>query len=97
MTVTHMVLVALKSDVSDEQIQETIKEFNGLKGQIPGLLSVSAGPNFTDRAGEYTFGAVMILDDRAALDGYGPHPAHQAVAGKLGGLANGLMALDFES
>jgi len=51
MTVTHMVLVALKSDVSDEQIQETIKEINGLKGQIPGLLSASAGPNFTDRAG----------------------------------------------
>lgn len=92
-----MVLVALKSDVSDAQIQQTIQELNGMTGQIPGLLSVSAGPNFTDRAGEYTFGAVITLDDKAALEGYGPHPVHQAVAGKLGGLANGLMVLDFES
>ncbi|MBT4490295.1 MAG: Dabb family protein [Rhodospirillaceae bacterium] len=97
MTVTHMVLVALKDDVNDEQIQGAISDLNGLKGQIPGLLTVSVGRNFTDRGGDYNFAAVMTLEDKDALAGYGPHPVHQAVAGKLGALANGLLVVDFES
>ena len=76
--------------------QQAIDDLQALKGQIPGLLSVDAGRNFSDRAGNYNFAAVMTLEDKDALAGYGPHPAHQAVAGRLGGLANGLMVVDFE-
>jgi hypothetical protein len=96
MAVKHLVLVELKDGVGDADIQQAIDDLQALKGEIPGLLTVDAGRNFTDRAGNYNFAAVMTLEDKDALAGYGPHPAHQAVAGKLGGLANGLIVVDFE-
>ncbi|NQV60290.1 MAG: Dabb family protein [Alphaproteobacteria bacterium] len=96
MAVKHMVLVELKDGVTDEQIQAAVDDLRALKGQIPGLLEVDAGRNFTDRAGNYNFAAVMTLESKEALAGYGPHPAHQAAAGKLGAFANGLLVVDFE-
>ena len=96
MAVKHLVLVELKDGVTDADMQEALDGLHALKGQIPGLLSVDAGRNFTDRAGNYNFAVVMTLEDKDALAGYGPHPAHQAAAGKLAEFANGLMVVDFE-
>jgi len=97
MAVKHLVLVELKDGVTDADLQEALDGLHALIGQIPGLLAVEAGRNFTDRAGNYNFAAVMTLEDKAALAGYGPHPAHQAAAGKLGAFANALMVVDFEA
>ncbi len=96
MAIKHLVLVELKEGVTDADMGEALDGLYALKGQIPGLLTVDAGRNFTDRGGNYNFAAVMTLADKEALAGYGPHPAHQAAAGKLGEFANGLLVLDFE-
>jgi hypothetical protein len=97
MTVKHLVLLELKDGVTDADVQEIMDGLYGLQGQIPGLLSVEAGRNFTDRAGNYDFAAVMTLEDKDALAGYGPHPAHQAAVGKLGAYADNLLVVDFEA
>ena len=41
---------------------------------------ISFGPTFThDRSQGFTHALVVDLVDKAALESYGPHPAHQAV------------------
>ena len=97
MAVKHLVLLELKDGVTDADVQEIMDGLYGLQGQIPSLLSVEVGRNFTDRAGNYDFAAVMTLEDKDALAGYGPHPAHQAAVGKLGAHADNLLVVDFKA
>ena len=56
---------------------------------------MSFGKNFTDRANGFTHGLLVTLKDKAALEAYGPHPEHVAVAKPLKEDAD-LMAMDFE-
>ena len=69
MTVKHLVLLELKDGVTDADVQEIMDGLYGLQGQIPSLLSVEVGRNFTYRAGNYDFAAVMTLEDKDALAG----------------------------
>jgi hypothetical protein len=49
-------------------------------GKVSGILDISFGPTFThDRSQGFTHALVVDLVDKAALESYGPHPAHQAV------------------
>ncbi len=97
MSVEHIVLLEPNDGVSDEQMAEALAAAAGLKDKVPGVLAVKFGKNFTDRAGNITHAANVTLADKQALAGYGPHPAHQAVAKILGGLAKNLMVVDFQS
>lgn len=73
----HMFAFRWKPGVTDEQKQDVITEIRKLQGQIPGLLETSVGVNVSPRGQGYELGGVMKFSDRAALDAYGPHPAHQ--------------------
>jgi hypothetical protein len=77
--VDHIVLFKLKDSASAEQKAAMLKALLALKDQIPGIVQASAGANFSDRARGYTHGFTVRFRDRAALDAYLPHPAHQAV------------------
>jgi hypothetical protein len=37
------------------------------------------GPNISPRGKGYTFGGIMQFKDKAALDAYVQHPAHQSL------------------
>jgi len=54
-----------------------------LRGRVPGILDLSVGANFTDRAQGSTHGLSVILEDQAALEAYLPHPLHVPVAQAL--------------
>jgi hypothetical protein len=56
-----------------------LSEVMALKDKISGVISASAGVNFSQRSQGYTHGLVLRFRDRAALDAYLPHPLHQAV------------------
>mmetsp|Transcript_13175 Transcript_13175/g.33763 ORF Transcript_13175/g.33763 Transcript_13175/m.33763 type:complete len:128 (+) Transcript_13175:103-486(+) len=43
---------------------------------IPGVLSVTCGPNYTKRGLEYTFGIVVRLTTKKAEEAYQVHPVH---------------------
>lgn len=77
--VEHIVLFRWKAEATAEQIEQAITGLRGLKAQVPNILDLSAGENFSERAQGFTHGLVVRFPDKAALEVYGPHPAHQHV------------------
>jgi len=75
----HLVLFKLKPEATDEQKQAALKALKSLKESVPGVLDLSAGLNFSERSQGFEIGLLVRFSDRAALEAYGPHPAHQAV------------------
>jgi len=68
-----------KPGAAPEQITAAMASLPGLKTQIPGIVSLNCGADFSGRAQGYTHALVIRFADRAAFDAYGPHPAHQAL------------------
>ena len=60
-------------------MEKAFKELRALKTKIPGILELTCGVNFTDRAKGFTHGIVVRFENQAALDTYLPHPEHQRV------------------
>ena len=77
MTVEHILMIETNEGVSDEDMQEVLDGIVALKDQIPGVLDVKIGKNFTDRAPHITYSGVVTLADKEALAGYGPHTANK--------------------
>ena len=96
MSVFHIVLIKWKPETSEEQIADQMAGMNALSGKIPGVERLHTGVNFSNRAKGYTHALVAQLADRAALEGYGPHPAHQALIPPFLAIAEDILAFDFE-
>jgi hypothetical protein len=77
--IEHIVLFRWTEEASREAINNAMAELRKLKSKIPGIVDLSCGANFSDRAKDYTHGLVVRFKDRSALEGYGPHPEHQRV------------------
>ncbi len=75
----HAFAFQWKPDVSKAEKQRAARDIAALQGQIPGLLETHVGKNISPRGKGYTFGGVMRFKDRASLDAYPQHPAHQAL------------------
>jgi len=73
----HMFAFRWKPGVTQEQKTRVIAEIRRLQGQIPGLLETAVGMNISPRGRGYELGGVMKFADKASLDTYGAHPAHQ--------------------
>ena len=73
----HMFVFRWKTGVTQEQKDRVIVGIRGLQGQIPGLLETTVGANISPRGQGYELGGVMKFADKASLDSYGGHPAHQ--------------------
>ena len=96
MAVQHIVLLEWNEDASEEQRAACVAELVALKDSIPGIQSITAGENFSERAQGFNHGAIVTFDDRESLAGYGPHPAHQALVDNLGPLLKNLLTVDIE-
>jgi hypothetical protein len=95
MAVNHTVWMKFRDGVGDAQIGAHLDALRRIEGRIPGVQSLTLGRNFTDRANGYTHGLCVVLDDKAALAAYGPHPYHAEVATALRRDAE-LLVLDYE-
>jgi hypothetical protein len=84
-----------KPGVTSAQRAESIKIIRALQGQIPGLLNTWVGENISPRSQGYELGGVMQFTDRAALEAYNAHPAHQKVLAYLRPLIEAI-EIDFE-
>ena len=96
MAVEHIVLLEFNDGVTDDQIEECITGLRDLESAVPGITGIRAGKNFSDRAGNITHAAIVTLTDKAALAGYGPHEAHQALLKVLGPRLKNISVIDFE-
>ena len=77
--IEHIILFRWTEEASQEAIDSAVAELRRLKGKIAGIVDLSCGANFSERAKGYTHGLVVRFTDRAALEAYGPHPEHQRV------------------
>jgi Stress responsive A/B Barrel Domain len=77
--VFHVFAFQWKPGTSDAQKDRAAKDIAAFQGTIPGLLQTHVGPNISPRGKGYTFGGIMLFKDKAALDAYVQHPAHQAL------------------
>jgi hypothetical protein len=78
-SVFHVFAFQWKQGTSEAQKERAAKEIAAFQGLIPGLLQTHVGPNLSPRGKGYTFGGVMQFKDKAALEAYVQHPAHQAL------------------
>ena len=95
MMVQHMVWIAFNPGVDDITINEILEGLRALKTQVPGVIHLSVGENFTDRAPGVTHALLVTLESKEALATYAQHPAHVAAAGPLKANAS-LTAVDYE-
>jgi hypothetical protein len=95
--IEHVVLFKAKPSSAPERLDAMIAAILSLKDKIPGIVHGSGGVNFSARAQGYTHGIVLRFKDRAALDAYLPHPAHQdVVAAHVRPNTEAVLALDYE-
>jgi hypothetical protein len=95
--IEHIVLFRWTEEASQEAMDNAIAELRKLNGKIPGIMDLSCGANFSDRAKGYTHGLAVRLVDRSALEAYGPHPEHQRVLKNfINPIRADILALDYE-
>ena len=96
--VEHLVLFRWKEGADSAAIESALEGLRALEDAIPGILELTCGHNFSDRAKGFDAGLYVRFENRAALDAYGPHPAHQRVVQELlAPIREDVIALDFES
>jgi len=78
-SVFHVFAFQWKPGTSDAQKERAAKDIAAFQGVIPGLVQTHVGPNISPRGKGYTFGGIMQFKDKAALEAYVQHPAHQAL------------------
>ena len=95
--IEHIVLFRWTDGASQEAKDQIMTELRSLKTKIPGIVDLTCGANFSDRAKGYTHGLFVRFTDRAALQVYGPHPEHQRIVQNLiKPIAADILALDYE-
>ncbi len=95
--IEHIVLFKWNTAATPQAIDAAMTELRALKGKMEGILDLSCGANFSDRAQGFTHGLVVRFTDRAALETYGPHPAHQHVMQNfINPIRAEVLALDYE-
>lgn len=99
----HCVWLRYRPSVSPQERAALADEIRALVGVVPGVLQVMAAPNARHEDLDHGFadGFIVVLQDRAALQAYQAHPAHQdtgrrLVAAAQGGL-QGLLVFDLET
>ncbi len=84
-TVKHIAFFKFKADRTPEQIAEVWRIVEDLPKQIPGILSLTHGPNVSTEGLDqgYSHSMIMTFESVAARDHYLPHPVHQAAVQKV--------------
>lgn len=95
--IEHIVLFKVKAGTPPEAVAAMVNGLKALQSVVPGIASLSVGANFSDRSKGFTHGLVVRFRDKAALDGYIPHPAHREVVEKLiRPITEDVLAVDYE-
>ena len=75
--IEHIVLFRCKKDTNAEIKKNFILAARSMKAEIPEILSISSGENWSDRSDGYELGLVCRFQDKETLDVYQKHPYHQ--------------------
>ena len=94
--IDHLVFMAMRDDISDEDRDDLLDSLRGLGAKVPGVVDIAVGEDFSGRAGEYTHALFARFEDRDGLETYMEHPEHLAVVEKLGERTAGRIVVDYE-
>lgn len=94
---THIVCWKYKPETTSEQRAEHVVELKNLLNVVPGVLSLNVGSDVLHLDRSFDTGLVATYADRAALDAYTVHPAHQTVVAIGRAIAEKVVSVDFIS
>jgi hypothetical protein len=93
----HYVLFQFKDGTSQGAIDTAMTKMEGMKGQIPDIISLRTGENIADRHLGFRHFLEVLFTDAAAHDAYTVHPVHVAVANDYTRpITERVVALDFD-
>jgi len=95
--VEHLVWFKLKDGAEKSESDAMQQALRDLKNEIAGIEHIACGEDFSGRSAGYQIGLVVRFTSRAALEEYGPHPAHKAFGDRFRHLWDDVRALDFET
>lgn len=89
--IRHIVLVRFQPEVSEARIADLFAELHQIRGQVSGLLAITAGKSESPEQIErgYMHGFVVDFTDWAALQAYQDHPDHKRLGAGLVAAATG--------
>ncbi|KGP72793.1 Dabb family protein [Pontibacillus yanchengensis] len=95
--IEHIVIFKFNDQTTEDQKKEAITQLKSLKQEIPGIIDIQAGVNFSDRSQGFELGLTVRFEDKQSLENYGPHEKHQEVVSYLKeiGLSD-IVVVDFE-
>ena len=77
--IKHIVMWKLNDENKAANAQNIKEKLEALAGVIPGLLEVEVGIDFNKSEAAFDVVLYSVLENKAALEAYQIHPAHQAV------------------
>lgn len=92
----HTVWFKLKEDISPEETQELQDSLRAMIPQIPQIIELECGVDFSGRSRGFEFGLVVKFASREDGQIYDKHPVHQQFIANCKYLWTDVQALDFE-
>jgi hypothetical protein len=101
---THVVLFRPKPELTGEAVDALIGAIERAAREIPVVRRfeigrrTAASPSYPAGAPpDFPFVAIVTLDDRAALDAYLAHPAHQALGAAFNAALGAALVYDYDT
>ena len=95
--VKHLVFWKIKDDLDFEGVYEEMKiRVEALNGEIPGLIKVELGRDFSDSEVSYDLGLYSEFESKEALEVYRDHPKHQFVKEFIAAVTKDRAVVDYE-
>ena len=92
---THIVCWKYKDETTEEQRADHVARLRALPDVIPDIVSFDVGSDILHLDRSFDTGLVAVYPNRAALDVYTEHPAHQEVAALGKEIAKQVVSVDF--
>ena len=92
---THIVCWKYKDETTEEQRADHVARLRALPDVIPDIVSFDVGSDILHLDRSFDTGLVAVYPNRAALDAYTEHPAHQEVAALGKEIAKQVVSVDF--
>ena len=93
--IRHIVLFRIKDEYRDE-IPQLVKNFEGMRGRIEGMMELQAGADMLHSERSYDLALITVFDNRASFDAYQTHPVHLPVKKRMHEVRSASVACDFE-
>jgi hypothetical protein len=96
--VEHLVLFQFNELITPEKEEELVQKLLSFKGQIPGLVEITAGLNVTeevDKEQGYRLGLRATFESQEALREYATHPVHKEFHQLLKDVVKNVIVADY--